>query len=312
MPGGVQGQAAASRLEWYRELYDRVAWSYDFEDNAYPFYCNEQSATLRLLNQCVPAVGAGEERWALDLGCGPGQYSVWLLERGYHVMGVDISSNMIEAARRATRAYHERVVFREGDLMTLPVPGERFSVAIAFGSLVNHLDDWVAFFRRVSPLLNREGLLLFDVDNILGLHQVLYLAYTHLRRMPGRPTARGLLQRIVANLRGATYQTVLPIETAVGLLDLPLTYGSLSLMQRVTAAADMEIIARLGANTLAALLPGTTLSVSYRTRADGVPASWLERLLASLDEALAAPLVGVAGLQFLVCRKRLTTNAVNG
>jgi SAM-dependent methyltransferase len=306
MPGGVQAPAAVSRLEWYRDLYDRVAWSYDFEDDAYPFYCNEQSATLRLLNQCVPAVGAGEERWALDLGCGPGQYSVWLLERGYHVMGVDISSNMIEAARRATRAYRERVVFREGDLMTLPMPCERFSVAIAFGSLVNHLDDWAAFFRHVSLLLNREGLLLFDVDNILGLHQVLYLAYTHLVRMPVRPTARGLLHRIGASLRGVTYQTVLPIETPVGLLDLPLTYGSLSLMQRLTTAADLQVIARLGTNTLAALLPDTTLSVSYRTRADGAHASRLERLLTSLDEALAARLVGAAGLQFLVCRKRLT------
>jgi SAM-dependent methyltransferase len=303
MAGGVQGRAALSRLAWYRELYDRVAWTYDFEDDAYPFYCHEQSATLRLLDRYVPSVGAGEERWALDLGCGPGQYSVWLLERGYHVMGVDISPNMIEAARRTTRKYGERAVFCEGDLMTLPLPREHFSLAIAFGSLVNHLEDWAAFFRRVSPLLRREGLLLFNVDNIFGLHQVLYSVYTHLLRMPCRPTTRGLLRRIGASLRGATYQTVLPIETHIGLLDLPLTYGSLSLMQRLTTAANLPIIARFGTNTLAALLPSTTLSVSFRTRANGAHASRLERLLSNLDEALANRLVGAAGLQFLVCRK---------
>jgi SAM-dependent methyltransferase len=312
----MQGQAAPSRLAWYRELYDRVAWSYDFEDSAYPFYLNEQTATLRLLDHYVPAVGASEERWALDLGCGPGQYSVWLLERGYHVMGVDISPNMIQAARRTTRAYGERAVFREGDLMTLSVPREHFSVAIAFGSLVNHLEDWAAFFRRVSLLLTRDGLLLFDVDNIFGLHQVLYAAYTGVLRMPSRPTLSGLLRRLGASLRGATYQTVLPIETHVGLLDLPLTYGSLSLMRRVTAAADLPIVAKLGTNTLAALLPSTTLSVSYRTRADGAHASLLERLLSNLDEALAFRLVGLAGLQFLVCRKRpdvgSTSCATNG
>src|SRR5437762_10307944 len=156
--------------------------------------------------------------------------------------------------------------------MTLPVPREHFSVAIAFGSLVNHLTDWAAFFRRVSPLLSGDRLLLFNVDNIFGLHQALYAAYTHLLRMPGRPTARGLLRRIGASLRSATYQTTLPIETHVGLLDLPLTYGSLSLMQRATAAADLPIIARLGTNTLAAILPSTTLSVSYRPRTDGAHA----------------------------------------
>jgi SAM-dependent methyltransferase len=295
---------AASRLSWYRDLYNRVASTYDFEAQAYPFYCNEQRMTQRLLEQHVPAVAGGEERWALDLGCGPGLYTRWLLERGYHVVGVDISPNMIDAARQATQSYDGRAVFREGDLMALQAPREHFSVAIAFGSLINHLDDWAAFFRHVAPLLTCDGVLLFNFDNIVGLHQLLYTAYSHLLRIRGRPAISQLLQRVCASLCSRSYQAMLPIETHEGVLDLPLTYGPLSLVTRATAAADLPIIARRGTNTFASLLPSTTLSVSYRTRADDAHPGRVERLLTRLDEALAAHMVGLAGLQFLVCCKR--------
>ena len=36
----------------------------------------------------------------LDAGCGPGQFSIELAQRGASVLGIDISSNLIEIAKK--------------------------------------------------------------------------------------------------------------------------------------------------------------------------------------------------------------------
>jgi 2-polyprenyl-3-methyl-5-hydroxy-6-metoxy-1,4-benzoquinol methylase len=55
---------------------------------------------------------------ALDLGCGEGQNSIWLADRGWVVNAVDVSPSVIEEARdQATAAGVDRtVVFREADI----------------------------------------------------------------------------------------------------------------------------------------------------------------------------------------------------
>lgn len=47
---------------------------------------------------------------ALDLGCGEGQNSVWLAQRGWVVRGVDASAGAISEARSAAQAAHVTVV----------------------------------------------------------------------------------------------------------------------------------------------------------------------------------------------------------
>jgi len=49
---------------------------------------------------------------ACDIGCGPGHVARYLREHGVNVCGVDISTEMVERARRLTRG----VEFRQGDM----------------------------------------------------------------------------------------------------------------------------------------------------------------------------------------------------
>jgi len=51
----------------------------------------------------------------LDAGCGPGRDSKWFQERGFQVVGVDLSSGMLEEARRRV----PNVEFRQVDLRQL-------------------------------------------------------------------------------------------------------------------------------------------------------------------------------------------------
>jgi SAM-dependent methyltransferase len=292
-----------ARAEWYRAVYDQLADSYDFDESAFPFYLNEQRAILRLLEQYIPPVEAGQGRVALDLGCGPGQYTEWLLKRGYDVVAVDLSPKMVEATRRLTAPYAERITLVEGDFLQVQLPLGSFQIILALGGVLNHLDAWSSFFTRAADLLSSGGLMLFNMDNIVGLHQFCYAVYSHAYQAPLRPHWSDLPKRIWASLTGQEYQTWLPIETSDGVVRFPFTYGSRRLTRRLLEAAGLRVVDERGTNALAGLVPSTSLSVSYRTRADQAQPARLGQWLEALDRQLARPLVGLAGIQFTLARK---------
>lgn len=57
---------------------------------------------------------------ALDLGCGRGQHSIQLAERGWEVTGVDLEPRAITAARRHATEAGQQVTFIAGDVTDLP------------------------------------------------------------------------------------------------------------------------------------------------------------------------------------------------
>jgi ubiquinone/menaquinone biosynthesis C-methylase UbiE len=92
-----------------------------------------------------------------DLGCGPGHVARYLHERGVQVCGVDLSSAMVEQARRLTPA----VEFHQGNMLALDVADESWAGIAAFYSLIHiprgDLPQALAELRRV---LRRGGKLL--------------------------------------------------------------------------------------------------------------------------------------------------------
>jgi len=59
---------------------------------------------------------------AVDVGCGAGNYAVWLAEQGFRVTGIDISPMAIELAAKLARERGVNCRFLEGDL-TSDQPG---------------------------------------------------------------------------------------------------------------------------------------------------------------------------------------------
>lgn len=68
-----------------------------------------------------------------DLGCGPGHVARYLDARGVNVIGIDLSSGMIEQARRLNPGIH----FQQGDMLALDVEDEAWAGAVAFYSLIH-------------------------------------------------------------------------------------------------------------------------------------------------------------------------------
>lgn len=97
----------------------------------------------------------------VDLGCGSGIWAEVLSDAGYEVFGVDISSAMIEIARRrATKARFEVASFLKIEL-------PKCRVVTSLGECVNYQFDEQAnirkLFTKVYDALERGGIFIFDV-----------------------------------------------------------------------------------------------------------------------------------------------------
>src|ERR1700730_17648635 len=60
---------------------------------------------------------------ALDLGCGTGNSSIYMAERGWTVTGIDFARPAIERARRKAGARHLVIDLRRGDVTRLADAG---------------------------------------------------------------------------------------------------------------------------------------------------------------------------------------------
>jgi SAM-dependent methyltransferase len=109
--------------------YDRMAVEYAHhvygELNSKPFDCD-------FLDRFASAVG---DRRVCEVGCGPGQVSRYLHERGCDVFGIDISPRMIELAGELNPA----IDFQVADLGMLAATERDLGGIVSFYSLI-HLD----------------------------------------------------------------------------------------------------------------------------------------------------------------------------
>ena len=68
-----------------------------------------------------------------DMGCGPAHVARYLHERGVQVIGVDLSAEMVQQARRL----NPELDIRQGDMMSLDVPDKSWAGIVAFYSIIH-------------------------------------------------------------------------------------------------------------------------------------------------------------------------------
>ena len=96
----------------------------------------------------------------VEVGCGSGVLARALVDKGYRVLGIDVSPHMIRLARaRAPRAR-----FRIASLVDAAIP--RCDAVIGIGEVVTYVPGGLRtlrrFFERVHRALGARGLLIFD------------------------------------------------------------------------------------------------------------------------------------------------------
>jgi SAM-dependent methyltransferase len=77
----------------------------------------------------------------LDVGCGYGRIALPLARRGYHVDGIDLAPNLVDAARAAAEDEGVDIRFTVGSMVELPYPDESFDATLCLWSAFNELID---------------------------------------------------------------------------------------------------------------------------------------------------------------------------
>jgi SAM-dependent methyltransferase len=119
------------------------------------------------------AFDLGPERRVVDLGCGPGQYTLRLARTGAHVTGVDVSARSVAHAATAAERDGLNVTHVVADYLEWE-PDERFDLALM---IFNDYGAMSPEQRRrllacVRDLLAPGGALLFDVASLTALAEV--------------------------------------------------------------------------------------------------------------------------------------------
>ena len=116
---------------------------------------------MRLLN---PIQG----KIILELGCGRGDFSVWIAKQSAKVTAVDIGHDLIAAARTLSRINQVDCEFREGNIIDLPFDSATFDVVIGL-AILHHLSetDVSQALRESHRVLKEGGIAIFheSVEN---------------------------------------------------------------------------------------------------------------------------------------------------
>lgn len=102
----------------------------------------------------------------LDLGCGTGTLSFLLEEKGFDVIGIDKSEDMLSEAFAKKAEINSSVMFLCQDLTELDLFGTAAG-AVCVLDTVNHIESKekiCEFFRRVSLFLEMNGMFLLDMN----------------------------------------------------------------------------------------------------------------------------------------------------
>jgi 2-polyprenyl-3-methyl-5-hydroxy-6-metoxy-1,4-benzoquinol methylase len=95
----------------------------------------------RSLAYCFDLFGDLTGRRVLELGCGPGIYTVALARRGAHVTAIDVSAEAVALtlARAEANGVTDRVDARQMGAESLQLDAGRFDLVVGFG-ILHHVD----------------------------------------------------------------------------------------------------------------------------------------------------------------------------
>jgi SAM-dependent methyltransferase len=115
------------------QFYNALADQYD-DMTRFAARLNQQKGVLSAILAKFPA------RSALDMGCGTGVHAIALAQLGLDVTGVDVSTRMLEKARRHAKKTRTVIRFVEGDFLTAR-PRVPCDMLICLGNSLPHLES---------------------------------------------------------------------------------------------------------------------------------------------------------------------------
>jgi SAM-dependent methyltransferase len=111
---------------------------------------------------------AQERNLIVELGCGTGNFTLEMAKKGYDIMGIDISPEMLDIARNKASKEGFDLMFLEQDMSELDLYCTAGTIVSVCDS-VNYLtdpEDVITTFKLVNNFLFPKGIFIFDFNTV--------------------------------------------------------------------------------------------------------------------------------------------------
>ena len=151
-----------SEYSFFARFYDELTQNVDYERRAEHF-------SALLLSYGI------KSGTVLDLACGTGTLTSLISARGYDMIGVDSSPDMLSQAQNRAFEEGQNILFLCQQMQTLDLFG-KIDAALCTLDSINHLtepEDVRETFRRLGTFIRPGGMFIFDVNTIYKHREIL-------------------------------------------------------------------------------------------------------------------------------------------
>lgn len=199
-----------------QSFYDRIAPLYD---EVFTFHRVHAESILKILNELYG--DKKEDTLLLELGCGTGMMSKMLAEKGFKVVGLDISYSSLSLLKKQSPLLN--VI--QADANDLPFPMRTFPVVVSLGAW-RHFADIAKVIDEVSRVLNSNGIFIVgyfpaDIAGVLPVEQncwgkaLICFYQMLLKRLGYVDRADFALEEETQNLASKKFKSVSSIESGL-------------------------------------------------------------------------------------------------
>ena len=111
----------------------------------------------------------------LELGCGTGSMTRRLASKGYEMIGIDYSEEMLQIARDKSSSSKEDILYLCQDMREFELYGT-VAAMISICDSMNYIlseEDLLAVFKLVNKYLDPQGVFIFDLDTEYAYREIL-------------------------------------------------------------------------------------------------------------------------------------------
>lgn len=151
------------------EAYTDFAYVYDtlMDETPYEKWCEQVTSILEK--------NGIKKDLVLDLGCGTGTLTELLAQKGYDMIGIDLSGEMLERAMEKREKSGLSILYLQQDMREFELYGTVKAIVSVCDS-INYLledEDVIDTFKLVNNYLDPNGLFIFDFNTVYKYRDVI-------------------------------------------------------------------------------------------------------------------------------------------
>lgn len=148
-----------NRLEEIRQYWNARSEGYSAQNMAEL----EDRDRIRWVNTIMRYAPEGERLKVLDIGCGPGFFSILMSQCGHDVTAIDYSDDMVAHAKQNAETMRQTITFQRMDAQNLDFEDESFDLIVTRNVMwclenpEQAYKEWLRVLRKGGKIVNFDG-----------------------------------------------------------------------------------------------------------------------------------------------------------